>query len=73
MSGFLLVVEGGLIDHAHHDHKIRTALEETIELEAAVRTVLDMVDTEETLGRDSMHFESQHYYRACLKGFGLVT
>ena len=57
MSGFLLVVEGGLIDHAHHDHKIRTALEETIELEGAVKTVLDMVDTEETLGRNSMHLK----------------
>ena len=46
-AGFLLVVEGGAIDSAHHNHQIERALEETVELEEAVRAVLDAVDTEE--------------------------
>ena len=47
-SGFLLVVEGGAIDQAHHNTKIKRALEETVELEEAVRAALDAV-AEDTL------------------------
>ena len=55
-SGFLLVIEGGAIDTAHHNAQIKRALEETVELEEAVRTVLDAVDSEETLGGNSSGF-----------------
>ncbi|XP_053669575.1 alkaline phosphatase-like [Anopheles marshallii] len=38
--GFLLLVEGGRIDHAHHDNLAKLALDETVELHRAVeRTV----------------------------------
>jgi alkaline phosphatase len=47
--GFFLMVEGGRIDHAHHDSKPGYALVETQELANAVAAVLDMVDTRETL------------------------
>ncbi|XP_052892032.1 alkaline phosphatase-like [Anopheles moucheti] len=38
--GFVLLVEGGRIDHAHHDNLAKLALDETVELHRAVeRTV----------------------------------
>jgi alkaline phosphatase len=36
-DGFVLTVEGGRIDHAHHYGKARRALDETVALDAAVR------------------------------------
>ncbi len=48
-KGFLLMVEGGKIDHAHHDGNAYRALTDTIELSNAVRTALALVDPAETL------------------------
>ncbi|CAK1580582.1 unnamed protein product [Parnassius mnemosyne] len=48
-NGFVLFVEGGRIDTAHHETKARKALDETAELAKAVELALRMVDTEETL------------------------
>jgi len=48
-NGFFLMVEGGLIDHAHHGSEAARALRETLGLESAVETATRMVDTEETL------------------------
>ena len=47
--GFLLMVEGGRIDHAHHAGNAFRALTETIEFSNAVETALDRVDLKETL------------------------
>ncbi|MFK7830127.1 MAG: alkaline phosphatase [Congregibacter sp.] len=47
--GFLLVVEAGRIDHAHHAGNAANALNETIELAAAVEAVMRRVDTNDTL------------------------
>lgn len=47
--GFFLLVEGGRIDHAHHDSKPGYALVETQELANAVAAVMEMVDMQETL------------------------
>ncbi len=48
-KGFFLMVEGGRIDHAHHDGNAYRALTETIEFSNAVRTAAQKVNLDETL------------------------
>ncbi len=48
-KGFFLMVEGGKIDHGHHDGSAYRALTETLELSNAVRAALGRVDPAETL------------------------
>lgn len=48
-DGFVLVVEAGRIDHAHHGTNAYRALTETIELSDAVARTLEMVNLNETL------------------------
>jgi alkaline phosphatase len=48
-DGFFLMVEGGRIDHGHHDGKPGYAMLETQEFARAVTVALDKVDLDETL------------------------
>ncbi len=48
-KGFFLMVEGARIDHAHHDNYLRRSLEEVVQMELAVQTVMDMTEASETL------------------------
>lgn len=48
-AGWVLLVEGGRIDHAHHMSNAWRALDETVELSKAVRAARRMVDPEQTL------------------------
>ncbi|MBB5747153.1 alkaline phosphatase [Brevundimonas variabilis] len=48
-EGYVLVIEAGRIDHAHHIGLAGIALDETVELNRAVRTALDAVDLSDTL------------------------
>jgi len=48
-QGFLLHVEAGRIDHAHHDNNAWRALTDTIALSDAVRTAMELTDPSETL------------------------
>ena len=48
-AGYFLLVEGGRIDHGHHDAKPGYAMLETQEFAKAVAAVMEMIDTEETL------------------------
>lgn len=48
-GGYFLMVEGGLIDKAHHQNLIYEALNETAELDEAVAAALSMTDPAETL------------------------
>ncbi|XP_033230380.1 alkaline phosphatase, tissue-nonspecific isozyme-like isoform X2 [Belonocnema kinseyi] len=48
-KGYLLVVEGGLIDFAHHRGHAAQALLETVRFSEAINATLKLVNTEETL------------------------
>ncbi|EAQ96527.1 alkaline phosphatase [Congregibacter litoralis] len=48
-EGFLLVVEAGRIDHAHHAGNAANALEDTIELSEAVAAVMRNTNADDTL------------------------
>lgn len=48
-KGFALLIEGGRIDHAHHDGNARRALEDTVAFDNAVRVALETADPRETL------------------------
>jgi len=43
-SGFFLMVEGGRIDHAHHDGFANRALQETLGFEDALKNVMDSLN-----------------------------
>jgi alkaline phosphatase len=48
-NGYVLFVEGGLIDKAHHFNEARLAIDETVEFDKAVQAAVDMTDESETL------------------------
>ncbi|MFN3608908.1 MAG: alkaline phosphatase [Hyphomonas sp.] len=48
-EGFVLMVEGGRIDHAHHGGNAIRALEDTLAFDAAVAAALEMTSKEDTL------------------------
>lgn len=48
-QGFVLLIEGGRIDHAHHENHAVLAIEDMVELDRAIGQVLKLVDREETL------------------------
>ena len=48
-DGYMLLVEGGRIDHAHHGVNAARALGDTDALDQAVAAALEMTDPEETL------------------------
>ena len=48
-KGYFLMVEGGRIDHAHHEGNAFRALKDTVALSDAVRTALEKVNLDETL------------------------
>lgn len=48
-KGYVLLVEGGRIDHAHHENVAGVALRETISLSWAVEATRRMVDARDTL------------------------
>jgi len=48
-NGFVVFIEAGLVDHGHHGNKAREALDETLQLDAAVTKALELVNLDETL------------------------
>lgn len=48
-DGFFLMVEGGRIDHAHHNNNAYNALNETVEFSNAVAAAFEATDPNETL------------------------
>lgn len=48
-NGYYLFVEGGRIDHAHHDTKVKKALDETVQFSEAIQKAVDLTDESDTL------------------------
>jgi alkaline phosphatase len=48
-KGYILMVEGGRIDHAHHATNAARALEDTLAFDAAIKTALDATSRDDTL------------------------
>uniref|UniRef100_A0A2H1VP42 Alkaline phosphatase n=1 Tax=Spodoptera frugiperda TaxID=7108 RepID=A0A2H1VP42_SPOFR len=48
-NGFFLFVEGGRIDHAHHENLVQLSLDEAIELSAAVERAARLLGEEDSL------------------------
>jgi alkaline phosphatase len=48
-TGFFLMVEGGRIDHAHHDGNAYRSLEDMVAFDNAIKAALDKVNLAETL------------------------
>lgn len=64
-NGFFLFVEGGRIDHAHHDNMARKSLDETVELTKAVAAADALTDSEDTL----IVVTSDHAHVMTLSGY----
>lgn len=48
-GGFFLLVEGGRVDHGHHENSAYRALHDTVEFDRAIAAVAEVVDLNETL------------------------
>lgn len=48
-TGYVLLVEGGRVDHAHHAGNAARALEDAVALDGAIRAALDTVNLKDTL------------------------
>ncbi|UYV82023.1 hypothetical protein LAZ67_21000480 [Cordylochernes scorpioides] len=48
-NGFFLFVEGGRIDHGHHDSEAKHALYELVEMDNAIEKATKMTETDDTL------------------------
>ncbi|KAJ8936804.1 hypothetical protein NQ318_003049 [Aromia moschata] len=48
-NGYFLFIEGGRIDHAHHEVKAQKSFDETVEFSKAIQKALDLTNEEETL------------------------
>ncbi len=48
-AGYVLMIEGGRIDHAEHEGNAARAIQETLEFDKAVQVVMAMTNAEDTL------------------------
>lgn len=64
-NGFLLMVEGGRIDHAHHAGNAARALEDTDAFDAAIATALEMTNAADTL----LIVTADHSHTFALSGY----
>lgn len=48
-KGFFLFVEGGRIDHGHHDNFVQLSLDETLEMDLAVARATEMLSEDDSL------------------------
>lgn len=64
-KGYYLFVEGGRIDHAHHETKAQKALDETVQFSDAIQKAVDMTLRKDTL----IVVTSDHAHTMSLSGY----
>ncbi|XP_039484206.1 alkaline phosphatase [Drosophila santomea] len=67
-KGFLLVVEAGLIDQAHHRGNARKALSEVLELNAAVEATLSFLKSTDRLEETLVIVTADHSHSLTING-----
>uniref|UniRef100_A0A1B6IP91 alkaline phosphatase n=1 Tax=Homalodisca liturata TaxID=320908 RepID=A0A1B6IP91_9HEMI len=67
-KGFLLVVEGGMIDQSHHRGYARDALDETICFEAAVQASINLLKARGVLDSSLIIVTSDHGHSLAING-----
>lgn len=66
-QGYFLFIEGGRIDHAHHDNYARMALDETIEFSKAIAAARELTSEEDTL----LVITADHSHAFTYSGYGV--
>ncbi|TMW39321.1 hypothetical protein DOY81_015598, partial [Sarcophaga bullata] len=64
-EGCVIFIEGGRIDHGHHETKPGLSLDETMEMDKAIKRALELTNPEETL----MVVTSDHGHPFTMSGF----
>ena len=68
-NGFALVVEGGRIDHAHHQNYANRAMEETVAMHKAVQDSLDYLEKRNMLDETLIIVTSDHSHVMTMMGY----
>lgn len=68
-NGFVLVVEGGRIDHAHHANYANRAMEETVALHQAVQDAVDDLERKNMLDETLIIVTSDHSHVMTMMGY----
>lgn len=64
-NGYVLLIESGRIDHAHHENKAKLAMEEVVVLHELVKFIKSEIDDEETL----MVVTADHSHAMTISGY----
>ncbi|KAG8259026.1 hypothetical protein J6590_019503 [Homalodisca vitripennis] len=66
-NGYFLFIEGGRIDHGHHENKAHIALDETVEFHKAIEMAVNMTSEDDTL----IVVTADHAHTMTLNGYPL--
>lgn len=66
-DGYFLFVEGGRIDHAHHETTAKKALDETVQFSKAIQAAVNLTHRDETL----IVVSSDHAHTLSISGYPL--
>ena len=69
-NGFVLVVEGGRIDHAHHSNFANRAMEETVAMDQAVRDSIEELERQNMLDDTMIIVTADHSHVMTMMGYG---
>lgn len=66
-NGYVILIESGRVDHAHHENMARLALEEVAHLHKVVDLIRSEIDEEETL----MVVTADHSHSMTINGYAV--